>query len=218
MPTSRTFLLACAAIAAFGPLPWMATALAQPPEAKETEQVIRPEIDRREIRIPKIDTEDYELGLYVGILSIEDFGARAVYGGRLAYHVTEDFFVEGLYGLSTITDETLCNNGLCLFPNRVEDLSYYAVSLGYNLFPGEIFFGKKTAMNATAYLLAGIGNTTYVDESHFTANVGVGIRILPKDWLAVHITMRDFLFESDFLGTVKTTNNFELTLGLSVYF
>ena len=99
----------------------------------ESEQVIQPEIDRRDIRIPQIDTEDYEVGAYAGILSIEDFGARMVYGGRLAYHVNEDFFIEGVYGMSTITDEAFCNNGLCLLPNRVEDLTYFAVSVGYNL-------------------------------------------------------------------------------------
>jgi outer membrane beta-barrel protein len=158
------------------------------------------------------------VGAYAGILSIEDFGARMVYGGRLAYHVNEDFFIEGVYGMSTITDEAFCNNGLCLLPNRVEDLNYFAVSVGYNLFPSEVFIRQKYAMNASVYLLGGIGSTTYVDESHFTANFGLGVRILPKDWLAVHVTIRDFLFESDFLGTTKITNNFELSLGVSAYF
>ena len=218
MHTSRARSIAWAAVVVFGALLWAEPGHAQSAETKEAEQVIRPEVDRREVRIPKIDTEDYEVGVFAGILSIEDFGARPVYGARLAYHVTEDFFVEGVYGKSSITDETLCNNGLCLLPSRVEDLAYYSLSLGYNLFPSEIFLGKSYAMNASVYLLGGIGNTTYVDESHFTANFGLGIRILPKDWLAVHVTIRDFLFESDFLGTTKTTNNFELTAGLSVYF
>ena len=42
-----------------------------------------------------IDTEDFELGAYVGMLSIEDFESNVVYGARLAYHLTEDFFLEG---------------------------------------------------------------------------------------------------------------------------
>jgi hypothetical protein len=49
-------------------------------------------------------------------------------------------------------------------------------------------------------------------------NFGIGIRILPVDWLAIHITMRDYLFESDILGNQQIKNNFELTLGASVYF
>jgi len=195
-----------------------AICLAQNPEPKDTEQVIQPEVDRRQLRIPRIDTEDFEIGAYAGLLSVEDFGAKPVYGARLVYHVSEDFFVEGMYGKSSISDQALCDLGLCLFPNREEDLSYYGLSVGYNVLPGEIFIGRGNAMTSAVYLLAGVGNTSFLDESHFTINVGMGIRVLPVDWLALHLTMRDHLFESDILGTKEIKNNFELTLGMSVYF
>ncbi len=192
--------------------------VAQNPQPGETQQVIQPEIDRRQVHIPRIDTEDFEIGAYAGLLSIEDFGAKTVYGGRLVYHVSEDFFVEGVYGKSTISDEALCNLGLCLFPNREEELTYYALSVGYNFLPGEIFIGRRRAMTSVVYLLAGVGNTSFLNEDHFTINVGMGIRVLPVDWLALHLTMRDHIFESDILGTKEIKNNFELTFGLSVYF
>jgi len=184
----------------------------------ETDQVIQPEVSRRDIRIPKIKSSDFEIGAYGGIMSVEYFGSSPVYGARLAYHVSEDYFLEGVYGRTTVSDEAFCNQGLCLFPQRQEDLTYYALSLGYNLFPSEIFIGKQYAMNSAVYVLAGVGNTSLVNESHFTMNFGLGIRVLPRDWLALHVTIRDFLFNSDFLGTNKLTNNFELTGGLSVYF
>ena len=191
---------------------------AQDTQPSATEQVIQPEIDRRKLRIPRIDTEDFEIGAYTGLLSVEDFGAKSVYGLRLAYHVSEDFFVEGVYGKSTVSDEALCKLGLCLFPKREEDLTYYALSVGYNFLPGEIFIGRGRAMTSVVYLLAGVGNTNFINENRFTVNIGMGIRILPVDWLALHLTMRDHLFESDILGTKDLKNNFELTLGLSVYF
>jgi len=195
-----------------------AICLAQNPEPKETEQVIQPEVDRRQLRIPRIDTEDFEIGAYAGLLSVEHFGAKPVYGARLVYHVSEDFFVEGMYGKSSISDWSLCQLGLCLFPNREEDLSYYGLSVGYNVMPGEIFIGRGNAMTSAVYMLAGVGNMSFIDENQFTINVGMGIRVLPVDWLALHLTMRDHLFKSDFLGTKEIYNNFELTLGLSVYF
>jgi outer membrane beta-barrel protein len=184
----------------------------------QTEQVILPEVDRRDIRIPKIQAKDVEVGAFLGRLSVEDFGAKPMYGARLAYHVSEDFFVEGLYGKSTVSDEALCNVGLCLFPSRDQDLSFYALSVGYNLFPGELFYGKNTAFNTSIYLLAGVGSTSFVDENHFTLNLGFGFRVVPRDWLALHFTIRDYLFESDFLGTTKITNNIELSLGVSYIF
>lgn len=184
----------------------------------EPDQVIQPEVSRRDVKIPKIKSSDYEIGVYAGDLNVENFGSNAVYGARLAYHVSEDFFVEGIYGRSTISDQTYCNIGLCLFAQRQEDLTYYALSLGYNLFPSEIFLGRRYAMNSTVYLLAGVGNTDIAAENHFTVNVGFGFRVLPRDWLALHITLRDHLFNYDLLGTSKLTNNLELTGGLSVYF
>jgi outer membrane beta-barrel protein len=199
-------------------LPLMAQAETAEPKDTTAEQIVQPDISRREVRAPNIDTENYEAGLYIGILSVEDLGAYTVYGGRVAYHVTEDFFVEGVYGLSTISDESLCNLGLCLFPTRQQDLSYYAISLGYNLFPGELFIGKHNAMTSGVYLLTGVGNTSFLSENHFTLNLGIGIRVLPVDWLDLSVVIRDYLFQSDILGTSKITNNFELTAGVAVYF
>jgi len=204
---------------------WLAVCGAGPVRAdvtgtgtEATDQVIQPEVSRRDIKIPRIKSSDFEFGAYAGELSVENFGTNAVYGARLAYHVSEDFFVEGVYGRSTISDQTYCNIGLCVFTQRQQDLTYYALSLGYNLFPSELFLGRQHAMNSAVYLLAGVGNTDIASENHFTFNVGVGYRVLPRDWLALHLTLRDYAFNYDLLGTTKLTNNFELTAGLSVYF
>jgi len=73
--------------------------------AEQAEQVVRPEIERREIHEDDIDTEDFEIGAFAGLMNVEDFGTNLVYGARLAYHVTEYVFVEAAYG-RTKTEET----------------------------------------------------------------------------------------------------------------
>ena len=65
-----------------------------PPEAGEAPVVIDPQVERREIETAKIDTENWEAGAYVGSLSVEDFEVNLVYGARIAYHLSEDFFAE----------------------------------------------------------------------------------------------------------------------------
>jgi hypothetical protein len=55
-------------------------------EAAAQEPIINPQVERREIRRKRIDTEDFELGAYAGIMSIEDFESSTVVGARLAYH------------------------------------------------------------------------------------------------------------------------------------
>ena len=50
--------------------------------AAESDQVIRPEIERREVREADIDTEDFEIGVFYGLMNVEDFGTNPVYGQK----------------------------------------------------------------------------------------------------------------------------------------
>lgn len=181
--------------------------------------VIQPEVDRRDVKIPHIDADDIELGAFAGVLSVEDFGSESLSGLRLAYHVTEDFFVEGVYGQSTVSDEqfrALLPAGIFAQP-RV-DLDYWSVSIGYHFLPGEVFIGKKYAFGSGVYLIAGIGEIEFADISATLFSAGLGVRALPTDWLSVRVEMRDHIFDQDVLGRNKRTHNFEFTFGLSVYF
>jgi outer membrane beta-barrel protein len=186
--------------------------------AEQNEPVIEPQVDRRNIRVPKIDVDDIEFGIYGGILSVQDFGSKPVYGARLAYHLTEDFFLEGAYGKSTVSDESFRRLGIAVFQQPEVDLSYYHLSVGYNLFPGEVFFGKKWAMTSAVYLVGGVGSVNFNNENNTAFNFGIGVRALPTTWLAVRAEIRDLLFESDVLGKNELKHNFELTLGVSAYF
>ncbi|MBL8266152.1 outer membrane beta-barrel domain-containing protein [Steroidobacter sp.] len=201
----------------------------QPQPAASSEQItgepdqkpiIDPQVERREIKRTRIDTEDFELGAYVGVLSIEDFESNVVYGGRLAYHLTEDFFIEGTYGQSRAgrTSYENLSGSADLLSDKDRDYSYYAVSLGWNALPGEIFIGKNRAYNSAFYLVAGIGSTQFGGDDRFTVNGGFGYRVLPTDWVAVHFDVRDHVYDIDILGEKKIVNNLEAHLGLSIFF
>lgn len=186
----------------------------------EPEAVIQPEVERREIKPAKIDTEDFEIGAYYGIKSVEDFETNGVYGARLAYHVNESFFVEGTYGVTDVgrTSFEKLSGGAPLLTSSQRDFTYYDLSAGYNLLPGEVYFGSNRAFSGALYLLVGAGNTNFADDDHFTLVIGAGYRMLFLDWLAMHLGVRDHLFSSDLLGESKTTNNIEMTLSLTGFF
>jgi outer membrane beta-barrel protein len=207
----RTMLLGAALAGATAPV-----GAAEP--ARQGEQVIQPEVERRALSLPRIDTEDFEIGAFIGVLSIEDFGSNAVSGLRGAYHVSEDLFVEMAGAASRVSDKSFRDIGLRLFETEEVDLYYYNISLGYNFLPGEIFVTRNWSLTSALYLIGGIGITNFNDEDFFTVNVGVGVRMLLADWLAFHIDMRDHLFNSDILGRDKLTHNFELHTGLTVFF
>lgn len=183
-------------------------------------QVIKPELERREVDIEKIDTEDFEVGVYGGLLSVEDFGVNPVVGGRFAYHVTEDFFLEAAYAMSDTSETSYerLSGGAQLLTDQERKLSYYNVSVGWNILPGEVFIGDNWAFTTTTYLIAGVGNTTFGGDDRFTMNLGGGMRFLVSDWFAVHLDVRDHVFDTDILGADKTTHNLETHTGFTFFF
>ena len=184
----------------------------------EDEQIIQPEVSRLPEKLPKIDTEDFEVGAFIGLYSLEDFGTEVQYGTQAAYHVTEDIFFEGVFALAEVSDTTFRSIGLSLFPEEDQTLSYYNLSVGFNLLPGELFLGRKTAYTAQVYVIGGLGNTDVADEGYFTINYGIGVRILGNDWFAVRVDFRDHVFDTDIVGRSKTTHNLALQTGLTIFF
>lgn len=211
---NKRFLLAtlfCTSICATTALP----ALAQDPI-----QVINPEVDRREIEPPAIDTEDFEVGLFVGILSIEDFASEPVYGVRAAWHLSEDFFFEGNYGSAQadLTSYEKLSGGAPLFEDSERDYAFYNVLVGWNILPGEIYFSKTRAFKSDVYVIGGVGGTDFLGDTWFTATVGVGYRLLINDWIALRMDVRDHIFDRDTFGDDDTTQNIEWTAGVTFFF
>ena len=189
------------------------------PNQPPNEQVIEPTVPRRDVRVPKIPSRDIIAGAYLGTYSSEDFGASFVYGARLGYHITEDFFVEAVYGTTSVSDENyrqILPGGV--FPEKEETLTYYNLSVGYNILPGEVFFGSRYAMASALYLIAGVGSTKFLEQSKQTINFGLGYRVFLKDWAAIQVDFRDHLYTLDLLGQSKSTQNLELTAGITFFF
>ena len=193
---------------------------APPPTSEAPGQVIDPEVERREIKEPAIDREDFEIGGYVGIMSVEDFGTDVVYGVRLAYHITAGFFVEGTVGQTEagLTSFEELSGGARLITESQRTFTYYNLNLGYNILPGEVFIGEGRAYNTNLYLIAGLGSTRFAGDDRFTVNVGAGYRFLLSDSIALHLDFRDHLFDIDLLGEEKTAHNLEGHLGFTVFF
>jgi outer membrane beta-barrel protein len=182
--------------------------------------VIEPDVERREIKVPKIDTENFEVGIFAGELSVEDFGVNTVTGATFAYHVSEKFFVQLGAGRTDtgLTSFERLSGAAQLLTDPEREYTYYDVSLGYNILPGEGYLGKKRALNTTTYLIGGVGKTRFAGDDRFTLNVGLGWRITPLDWLAVHADIDDQIFDIDLLGQAKTAHNLGAHVGVTFFF
>ena len=171
--TISSLILAGALAASF------AAHAADPPQPP-ADQVVVPEVDRRDIHVPHFPSNDFELGLFGGTYATQNFGASAIGGVRLGYHITEDFFAEGVYAYTKVSDEDfrqILPGGI--FPKTSESLTYYNVSVGYNVLPGEIFLGGKRAKASAIYVITGVGSTKFDSQRRPTFNAGFGIRLSP---------------------------------------
>ena len=195
------------------------SALGQTPPATNTDQVVIPQVDRRDIDKPKFPSNDFEIGLFTGTYATQNFGSSWVYGARIGYHITEDFFVQGVYAQTKVSDELfrqILPGGI--FQTTSEKLSYYNFSIGYNFLPGEIFIGGRRARPSQFYVIAGVGSTKFDQQTKTTFNAGFGYRLYLADWAAFQLDLRDHVFSLDLLGKRQSTQNVEFTGGLTVFF
>ncbi len=215
----RLLLLTGLALATVG-MPAAARAQQAVGAEPATPQVVEPQVKRRDVRPPAIDTENFEAGAFVGTVSIEDFGASVSYGGRIAYHFTEDVFAEATIGTAKAgkTSYEDLSGSAELLTDSERQFTHYDLSIGWNALPGEVFLGGKRALPSAVYFTLGAGSTHFAGDDHFTVALGAGVRVLATDWVAVHLTARDLAFESDLLGENKLTHNLQFTVGLTAFF
>jgi outer membrane beta-barrel protein len=183
-------------------------------------RVVEPEVERRKIKVPKIKSQNVELGFTYGAISIEDFGTKPMYGATVAYHVTEDFFFQAEAGRATAgrTSFEVLGGNVQLLTNAERRFTYYNLAVGYNFLPGEVFLGRNLAMTSSFYLLGGIGSIDFAGDQKFALSFGAGYKVLPTDWLAIHVQLSDRLYNSDLLGESKLAANLEANIGVTVFF
>ncbi|MES2675408.1 MAG: outer membrane beta-barrel domain-containing protein [Pseudomonadota bacterium] len=189
-------------------------------EDGELGKIITPDIKRRTIKEADLNSENFEVGLFYGLLAVEDFGTNEVSGVTFSYHITENFFTEAAYGLSTLqkTSYELLSGGIPLLTDDQRNLTYYNLSLGYNLMPGQVYITKNWHFDTNIYFIAGAGNTNFADKNYFTYNFGAGLRFYATDWFSMDLSMRDYAFTHELFGIRKNTNNLEGRFGMSIYF
>jgi outer membrane beta-barrel protein len=185
------------------------------PQAEEP--AIQPETTEHEMKEAKIDTESLELGAFYGLYGMEGFGASGVYGFRLAYHLTEDVFFEGTYAATRFDQSTFQQlTGRSLVAD--DQVVYWNVDAGYNLFPGQIFLTRRKTINSTIFLIGGLGQTRVDQQDQFTFNAGTGFKLYITDWLDIRLDFRLHAFESDLTGKNEMTYNLEDTASIGFFF
>jgi outer membrane beta-barrel protein len=152
-------------------------------------------------------------------ISNNDFLIFFVCLGRLDYHLTEELFIEGTIGQSKAgeTSYEAIIGGAPLLTDDERTLTYYDVSIGFNILPGEAFLTQNVTYNNALFVVAGVGSTEFAGADRFTINLGLGYRILFTDYMALRFDFRDHIFDMD-LWEEKYTHNLEFSTSLTFLF
>ena len=181
--------------------------------------IIEPNLERRDIREADIDSENVEIGVFAGQVSIEDFSSSSVVGVSLGYHITENIFAEATYAQAEAgeTSFEILSGGAPFLIEEEREYRYYDLSVGYN-FNGELFVTQNTVFNTDFFVTVGGGSTDFGGENQFTLSLGAGYRVLITDYFALRLDVRDRIFNSEIIGEEKDTHNIQYTLGATYFF
>lgn len=207
----------------------VATAVTHPSNAQITgddEQIINPETRDKRVKAAEIDTERFELGLYAGFLSVENFNTNPVGGVSFSFHLTDDWMLQlnaatSSFDLSS-REETA---GIELFPTEDETVTYADFTVGYKLLDGRSYFSRSRKYDSSLYIVAGAGTADFVDHSSTLINFGLSYRSVITDYLTFNVDIRNRIFEQTIQEQsasedpeTESTNNGELTFGLNLLF
>jgi outer membrane beta-barrel protein len=152
--------------------------------------------------ISDINNEVFELGIFAGIVNIEDFGSELAPGLSLTFRASEDFFVQYNYLQADVSFSAYENiQNPLLGSDRT--FKHYDLLIGYNIFQGEFFTSPAQAKLSALYVVAGVGETKLGGESSFTYTLGLGYEVALTRHLGVHIDFRDYLYQSTLVSPEK---------------
>jgi len=182
--------------------------------------LIEPDVRPQKVDEALIDTENFEIGAFAGIINIEDFESSFLWGGKLTYHLGETFFFEAKVGFAEGGETSFEKNAgdVQVMSDEDRDYRYYNINIGMNVLPGEAFLTENYAFNTNFYLIGGAGATDFAGDTRFTFNVGAGYQVLLTDSVSIHLGVREHFYRIDVLGEEKTSMNTEVSGGLSVFF
>jgi outer membrane beta-barrel protein len=182
-------------------------------------KIIEPTKTTTNVQVDAIDTEHFEIGPYMGLLSVEEFNTNIVTGISFTYHISHKFMSQINYALSSTQSLAFEEIGASTFLSKKDrDFEYINILGGYNLLDGRSFLGKNYKFNSAIYLLAGAATVNFAGEKKTGLVIGASYRAVITDWITVNLDFHDTRVARKFLDNEKITNNTEMLLGINMLF
>ena len=193
-------------------------------------KIIEPKKDVTTAKSAAIDDEQFELGLFTGILAVDEFNDNPVYGLSLSYHMTPNLMLQLNHGESDTRKPAFEANATPdpenpFLTDSQRTFEYTNLLAGYRLLRGRSFLGRNRKYNADIYLLFGIDSVDFAQgSSNMGLIMGTSYRVVLTDALTINVDFRGHAVDREFNvlsgteGNKKSTFNTELVIGLNVLF
>lgn len=168
----------------------------------------------------RVNSEFFELGVFAGLLNVQDFTTNPVLGVSASFNASEDVFLQFNWAQSDVAQSSYekAEQGGSFFTGDDRNYQYYDFLVGYNLLQGEVFSAPGQANWSALYLVGGVGNTDFGGESSFTYTVGVGYKVTFARRYVWKLDLRDHSYRSSLIAEDDRTHNLELSTGISYLF
>lgn len=194
-----------------------ATVSAEGDGTRKPVKIIEPNKSAPQLQAAAIDTENFELGVYTGLLSIEDFNTNVVTGIAFNYHLSNRFILQAAYGETEVDQAAFEKVANGKFLNDY-DFTYFDLTIGYKILDGRSFMGKRHKYNSALYFLGGAADVSFADNNEIGIVLGTSYRTVITDWMTLNIDIRNTTVDMQLIDVTRKTNNTELNVGLNALF
>lgn len=194
--------------------------------AEKSVTTIAPEKKVDKVSSAKIDTERFELGIYTGYISIQNFDSNWLFGIQGSYHIqprlVANIYIAQSSGAQARFERELQGTDGNFIPNRDDGFQYMGIGLSYNLLNARSFSGNKRKYDSYISIDTAVENVEFAGESNIGLMIGTTYKTVLTDWLTVNISFKDHIVERSALGVREEqstlTQNIEASLGFNVLF
>ena len=187
-------------------------------DEEESVRIIEPQKEVSTAKSAAIDDEHFELGLFAGMLAVEDFNSNVAQGISFTYHLTPKVAFQLNYGVSEVSRAAFEEEAGSSFVADDRLVSYQDLLVGYRVLRGRSFLGSRSKYNSDIYLLLGAGRFKFNGETETGATLGASYRVVLTDSLVANLDFRSHRVDREFQGDSKSTINNEFVFGLNVLF
>lgn len=166
-----------------------------------------------------LKSESVEIGVFTGVINIDNFGSEWIAGLSGTFHASEDFFLQYNYLQTDVGLSSFEKSQGNYFSGSDRRFVHYDLLVGYNILQAEMYPRPGAANTSALYLIGGVGETRFGDEESFTFTYGIGYQVALWREVILRVDYRNHSYDSSLVrGSEKTKKNTQFSVGLSYLF